>query len=184
MARQLDLDAVLDRAPAVSIHNLGSELLQIRLRRADDVAPACFSQPRQIFGAGHPAVGDPHAPQHAVPRLHGGHDHLQGLGVVGVAGEHLIAEREAVEGHDKRNAHLCAVGAMIARIAALRLRVRFRQAFEIGARDVVEQHFVLNREQLSATLGQMRLQRRLVREQAIERAIEPILVDLFIAELQ
>jgi hypothetical protein len=30
----------------------------------------------------------------------------------------------------------------------------------------------------------MRLQRRLVREQAIERAIEPILVDLFIAELQ
>ena len=30
----------------------------------------------------------------------------------------------------------------------------------------------------------MRLQRRLVREQAIERAIEPVLVDLLIAELQ
>ena len=73
---------------------------------------------------------------------------------------------------------------MIARIAALRLRVRFRLAFKIGARDIVEQHVVVDRKQLSATLGQMRLQGRLVREQAIERAIEPILVDLLIAELQ
>ena len=73
---------------------------------------------------------------------------------------------------------------MIAGIAALRLRVRLRLALEIGAGDVVEQHFVLNREQLSATLGQMRLQRSLVREQAIERAIEPILVDLLFAKLQ
>ena len=103
---------------------------------------------------------------------------------MGVAGEHLIAQREAVERHDKRDAHLRAVGAMIAEIAALRLRVRLRLAFEIGAGDVIEQHVVLNREQLSATLRQMRLQRSLVREQAIERAIEPVLVDLLVAELQ
>ena len=96
---------------------------------------------------------------------------------MGVAGEHLVAERKAVEGHDQGDAHLLAVGAMIAGIAALRLRVRFGLALEIGAGHIVEQHFVLHREQLSAALGQMRLQRRLVRQQVIERAIEPVLVD-------
>ena len=103
---------------------------------------------------------------------------------MGVAGEHLIAERKAVKGHDKGDAHLLAVGAMIAGIAALRLRVRLRLAFEIGARHVVEQHVVLDCEQLSASLGQMPFHGGLVREQVIERAIEPILVDLLFAELQ
>jgi hypothetical protein len=92
LARQLDFDAFFDRAPAVSISKLGGELLQLRLRRADDVAPAGFSQPRQILGAGHAAVGDPYAPQSAVSRLHGGHDGVQGPGVVGGASEHLIAD--------------------------------------------------------------------------------------------
>ena len=73
---------------------------------------------------------------------------------------------------------------MIARIAALRLRVGFRQAFEIGARDVVEQHLVLNRKQLAAALRQVRFERRLVAEKTIEGAIKPILVDLLIAELK
>ena len=81
---------------------------------------------------------------------------------MGVAGKHLIAEREAVERHDKRNAHLRAVGAMIAGIAALRLRVCLRLAFEISAGDVVEQNVVVDREQLAATLRQMRFQRLLV----------------------
>ena len=103
---------------------------------------------------------------------------------MGVAGEHLVAERKAVKGHDKGDADLLAVGAMIAGIAALRLRVRLRLAFEIGARHVVEQHVVLDCEQLSATLGQMPFHGPLVREQSIERAIEPILVDLLLAELQ
>jgi hypothetical protein len=73
---------------------------------------------------------------------------------------------------------------MIAGIAALRLRVCFRLAFEIGAGDVVEQHVVVDREQLAAALGQMRFQRLLVHQQAIERAIEPVLVDRLVAELQ
>ena len=103
---------------------------------------------------------------------------------MGVAGEHLVTERETVEGHDKGDAHLRAVGAMIAGIAALRLRVRLRLAFEICARDVVEQHVIVDREQPPATFGQMRFEGALVREQAIERAIEPILVDLLFAKLQ
>ena len=73
---------------------------------------------------------------------------------------------------------------MIPRIAALRLRVGFRETFKVCAGDVVEQHAVLDRKQFAAPLGQMRFQGRLVREQAIERAIEPVLVDLLVAELQ
>src|SRR5208282_20821 len=184
MAGELDLNAFMHRTPAVSTAEFGAKLLQLRLRRADDVAPPCLAQPCQILGAGHAAVGDPDAPQHAMPGLHGGHDRLQGPRIVGVAGEDLIAEGEAVKRHHQSNAHLRAVGAMIAGIAALRLRVRFGLAFKIGARDIVEQHVVVDREQLAAPLGQMRLHCRLVREQMIQPAIEPILVDLLIAELQ
>ena len=78
VARELDLDALVDHAPAVRGGERRAELLQLRLRRADDVAPVGPAQPGQIVGAGHAAVGDPDAPQHAVPRLHGGHDRLQG----------------------------------------------------------------------------------------------------------
>jgi hypothetical protein len=75
--RELDLDAFLDDAPAARTSKLRGELLQLRLRRADDVAPAGLAQPRQIGCAGHAAVGDPDAPEHAMPGLHGGHDRLQ-----------------------------------------------------------------------------------------------------------
>jgi hypothetical protein len=73
---------------------------------------------------------------------------------------------------------------MIAGIAALRLRICLRLALKIRARHVVEQHLVLDREQLSAALRQMHFELGFVREQMIEPAIEPILVDLFVTELQ
>ena len=73
---------------------------------------------------------------------------------------------------------------MIAGIAALRLRVGFGLALKVCARDVVEQHFVLDCEQLSAALRQMRFEVRLVREDVIEPAIEAILIDLLVLELQ
>ena len=111
-------------------------------------------------------------------------DRLQGSRVLGVAGEHFVAQRKAVKRHRQRDANLLAVGAMIAGIAALRLRVGFRQAFEIRARDVVEQHLVINRKQLAAALRQVCLERRLACEKMIERAVEPILVDLLIAKLE
>ena len=184
MTGELDLDAFVDLAPAFRAGEFGGELLQLRLWRADDVAPPGCAQPRQIGGAGHAAIGDPDPANGTMAGLHGRHDRLQSLRIVGVAGEHFIAQRKAVEGHHKGDAHLLAIGTMIAGIAALCLRVGFRLALEIGAGDVVEQHFVLNREQLAATLRQMRFQRALVRQQMIEAAIKPILVDLFLAQLE
>ena len=81
-----------------------------------------------------------------------------------IAGEHFVADRKAVEGHDKRDADLLAIRAMIAGVAAPRQRIGFRLAVEVGARDVVQQHLVLNGKQLSAALGQMRFNRLLVLE--------------------
>jgi hypothetical protein len=81
--------------------------------------------------------------------LHGAHDGLHGLGVVRVAGEHLVAQREAVEGHHQSDADLLAVGAVIAAVAALRQRVGLRLALEVGAGHVVQQHLVVDRKQLA-----------------------------------
>ena len=44
MAREFDLDALLDRAPAIRTRERGAELSQLRLGRADDVAPAGVTQ--------------------------------------------------------------------------------------------------------------------------------------------
>jgi hypothetical protein len=101
-----------------------------------------------------------------------------------VAGEHLVAQGKAVKRHHKGNANLFAVGTVVARITALRLRVRFRLALKIGARDVVEQYLVLDCKQLSAALRQMRFECGLVHEEVVKAAIEAILVDLFIPKLQ
>ena len=73
---------------------------------------------------------------------------------------------------------------MIARIAATCLRIGLGVALEIRARHVVEQYLVLDRKQLAAALRQMRFEFGLVGEQMIEPAIEPILVDLLLTELQ
>ena len=184
MACELDLDALLHGAPAGRAGKLGAELLELGLRCPNDVAPASVAQPGKVCGARHAAVGNPDASHHTVARLHGGHDRLQGARIVGVAGEHLVAERKAVEGHHQRDAYLLAVGAMVARVAAPGLRVGFRQAFEIRAGDVVEQHLVLDRKQFAAALRQMRFERRLVDQQVVETAIKAILVDLLVAELK
>jgi hypothetical protein len=103
---------------------------------------------------------------------------------MGVAGEHLVAQGKAVEGHHQGDADLLAVGTVIAAVAASRQRIALRLAFEVGAGHVVQQHFVVDREQLAAAPRQMCLQLRLVLQQQIERAIQPILVDQIAIELQ
>src|SRR5262245_530772 len=48
VACELDLDALVDRAPAVRSGERRGELLQLRLRRPNDVASAGLAQPRQL----------------------------------------------------------------------------------------------------------------------------------------
>jgi hypothetical protein len=56
-------------------------------------------------------------------------------------------------------------------------RIARGRAFEVRAGDIVEEQLVVEREELAESLNQMLLQRRLVGEQAIQRAIAAVVVD-------
>ena len=147
--RQLDLDALADLAPAARLGQLGGELAQLRLGRADDVAPPGLAQPRQVR-----ALDMPRSAIHTRPTTPWRASMLSTMvctvAVVGVAGEHLVAQREAIEGNHQADANLLAVGPVIASVAALRQRVGLRLAFEVGAGHIVQQHLVVDGEQLAA----------------------------------
>src|SRR5262245_15096794 len=138
----LHLQALAERLPA-ALPQGGGELLQAAPRRADDIPGAAAAEPGQGGLADHAAVQDPNPPLAAVAALHPGHDLLDGGAVVAVAGEDLVAQRVALPGDDQADEHLLAVAAVIARVAALRLRVGRGFALEVGAGDVVEQQVVL-----------------------------------------
>src|SRR6516162_10050252 len=60
MACELDCDAIMNNPPTVCALKLHSELLQLCLRRADDVASAGLAQPRE-------SRVDDHGNSHAAP---------------------------------------------------------------------------------------------------------------------
>jgi hypothetical protein len=89
-------------------------VLELGLRRTDDVATPRRAQPRQVLRARHATIGNPHAPYGTVPVLHGLHDLLQRGRIMGIAGKHFVTQRKAIKAHDQRDAHLFAIGAVIA----------------------------------------------------------------------
>ena len=103
---------------------------------------------------------------------------LQGGGIMRVAGKHFVAQRKPIEGDHQRDTHLLAIGAVIARVAALRVRVGCRFALRSRSGDVVEQHFVVDREELSKRLDRCASSAALCGSNSIQRPIQPVLVDL------
>ena len=104
---------------------------------------------------------------------------------MGVAGEHLVAQREAVEGHDQRDAHLLAVGSMIAASSRAapadwpppRLRSRCSSRRTAAPRSRPRTARRTRRDRCASSSP-------CARSNMIERAVEPILVDLLVPELQ
>ena len=174
---QLGLDAVAHRLPVARLGELRSELLQIVPVGADQIAALAVLQPGHGLGADHAAVHHPDAMRPAVARLHRADDLLDRGHVGAVAGEHLVAQRHALARHHQADADLLAVRPMVAAVAARGQRVGLRLALEVGAGHVVQQQLVVELEQLAQAALEMGLQRRLVRQQAVERAIQPIVVD-------
>ena len=72
---------------------------------------------------------------------------------MGIAGKHLVPQGETVKAHHQSDTHLLAIGTVVARVPALGEFVAVRLAFKIGARHVIQQYFVLNREQFAVALG-------------------------------
>ena len=86
-----------------------------------------------VFVIGDTAIDDDgaafgQADARCAPVEHGG----QGGAVLGIAGEHLMGDRKAVAIDNEADHHLLAVRTMVARIAALRLRVGQGLALEVG----------------------------------------------------
>ena len=100
------------------------------------------------------------------------------LRIVRVAGEDLVAQRKAVLGHHQADADLRPVGAAVARVTALGQRTARHLALEVGAGHVVQQQVALQLEQFAEPLAEMLFQRLLVRQELIERLVEPVGVDL------
>ena len=119
---------------------------------------------RDGLGARHAAVHHPDAARLAVAPLHGADDLLHRRHVGAVAGEYLVAQRNALARHHQPDAHLLAVTPMVAAVAALGERIGGGLSLEIRARHVVEQKLVVEPEQLAQAPLEMPLQRPLVRQ--------------------
>jgi hypothetical protein len=120
-------------------------------------------QPRHGLGAGHAAVHHPDAARLTVAALHRVDDLLDRGDVVTIAGEHLVAQRDALARHHQPDADLFAVGPMVTTVAAPGEWMRRRFALKVGACHVVEQQFVIQRKEFAQPLLQMPFERRLVR---------------------
>ena len=94
--------------------------------------------------------------------------------VGGVAGQHLIGQRQAFGGHHQSDDDLHTIRPVIARVPKAPL-VAFRKwwiGLEIGARQVVEQHVVADIEQIAPPPHQMIEDRLLVHQQPVVTAVQ------------
>jgi hypothetical protein len=102
----------------------------------------------------------------------------QGRLVRGVAGKHLIGQRQTFGRYHQRNDDLHTIRPVIARVpvAALVTFRKRRVRLEIGARQIVEQHVVADVEQIAPPPRQVIKDRLFVRQQPVVTAVQ--LVDL------
>jgi hypothetical protein len=123
-----------------------------------------------------PPVHHPHPVRPSEARLHARDDLLDRGHIGGVAGEDLVAKGHAFARDYQGNVHLHAIGPVITRVAALG-NLRVGHALEVGAGHIVEQQIVVELEQLSEALDQVLLDRLLVRQQPVQRSVQPLLVE-------
>jgi hypothetical protein len=116
------------------------------------------------------AIHDPDAPGLAVLPLDLGEKRLQGLVVLGVAGEDLVGQWQAFRCDHQRDHHLRTIPPAIAAVAVPAL-VALRQGcsvdLEIGTGQIIEQNVKADVEQVAPAGDQMREQRVLVRQQPV-----------------
>ena len=102
-------------------------------------------------------------------------EHPKRFAVGGVAGQHLVSQRQAVGRDHQRDHHLRAVRPLVAAVTVAALAA-FRQVgsvdLEVGAGQIIEQHIEVGIEQIAPASDQMREQRFLMLQQQIVAGIE------------
>ena len=101
----------------------------------------------------------------------------QGALVGGVSGQDFVGQRKTFRGDNESDDDLHAIATLVSAVAEATL-VSFgkgRIAFEIGAREIVEEHFVFNPEEIAPALGKVIKERLLVGKQHVQNAVEIIL---------
>ncbi len=180
---ELRLDLVADLRPW-AVQQCLLDVTQGRPPGPDEILAAASSNGREIRVADNATVKDPYAPRLPVLALHHPHHRFERSHIGAVAVKRFVAQGKAVDIDDHRQDDLQAIGPMIAAIAATHHRILRRGAFDITAREVVQQDVELRRKQLAVARGQMALERGLLRQQVIERPIEPSVIDRAVRNMQ
>ena len=175
----LDLDPLAHPRP-VLFEKLCLYLAQERTRGADEVEPSRSPKRFEVPFARHPPVEDPDPRGLPIQRLHLRHHPVQRRGLGLVPREDLVPQRQPALRHYQPDHHLHAVRSVVAAVTPPRLGVAFPQTLEVRARQVVEQDVEGLVEQSPNPRLQMRLERRLVRQQLIQSPVEPVLVHLLL----
>jgi hypothetical protein len=124
------------------------------------------------------AIHDPDALGFAILILDFGEEVLERALVRGVAGEHLVSERETLGRDDQCDDHLHAVAAFVATVtkAAQAAGLLGRITFKVSAGKILEQHLVIRVKEIAPARGEMVKERALVREQPVVARIKMMLL--------
>ena len=123
----------------------------------DQVAQPPRTELLEVLLERHAAVDDDHLPaaKAAHARFERVEHRRQACAVLGVAVEDLVCLGEAVAVDDQTDDHLLAVGALVARVAALGAGIGQRLTFEVRGGQVVEEDGLVEVEQLSLALDEV-----------------------------
>lgn len=122
-----------DRGESVGVFEIGQPAIALRLPTGDDIVQVALRELGNVFVIGHAAIDDDGGTFLEAGARAETIEHGRKCGVVaGIAGEDLVGDRESIAIDHKPNHDLFAIGALIARIAALCLVITDTQALEIG----------------------------------------------------
>ena len=153
--------------------------------KACQFAPSCrqqilafgLAQKRQGLVTDHASVHDPDPLRRPETLLHLGDHFVDGLHILGIAGQGVMGQRESFAGHDQGQDYLFAVTAMVAGVATLGQVIVLGKALEVGAGQVIQQQVVVQAEEDAELLLEVVLDRLLGFQQIVEGAVQPVLGD-------
>ena len=129
----------------------------------------------EVVGKGHPPIDHDRGPAAAAGAGFQRRQHVRYGGPIdAITVEDLVRSRKPVAIQDQPHDDLLAVRPMVARVAALGLRVERTLAFKVRRRQIVEIDGVVEVEQRAFARGQRPLDRRALRMQPVERAIQGV----------